>query len=396
MGKSLGVQAANPAPPANIVNASAIAASAGPIRKDGGGPPPGPQKLYFVNAWVDFAIIGGLSIVAFILFRLFGPPERVDSPLAGLIAGWLVLVINNPHFSATNYRLYHSRENIMQYPITALVIPWFILTALFASALLPNLVAPYFVKIYIIWSPYHFSGQTVGITLIYARRAGFRVATWERLGLSAFVFGSYAYITSLRDTFPDGEMFQAVQMPSLGLPTWVPEVFKYIMYAGGALFLGRVIAWCRTNRKILPPIVLLPAVAQYVWFVQGGTWNGFNAFVPGFHSLQYLLIAWSMQLKEKMDQKHIPPSVGYVAEESTRWGILNLIGGWLMFFAFPFVFGMVMGIAPFLAATLTSVAVQMHHFFVDGVIWKLKRKTVSSPLMVNIEDMIHAPTPKAA
>ena len=37
---------------------------------------------------------------------------------------------------------------------------------------------------------------------------------------------------------------------------------------------------------------------------------------------------------------------------------------------------------------VTIIAVQIHHFFVDGVIWKLKRKSVSSPLMVNLHDML--------
>jgi hypothetical protein len=34
-------------------------------------------------------------------------------------------------------------------------------------------------------------------------------------------------------------------------------------------------------------------------------------------------------------------------------------------------------------------AIQIHHFFADGVIWKLKRKTVASPLMINLDDLIH-------
>jgi hypothetical protein len=32
--------------------------------------------------------------------------------------------------------------------------------------------------------------------------------------------------------------------------------------------------------------------------------------------------------------------------------------------------------------------VQIHHFFVDGVIWKLKNKNVAAPLMVNIADLV--------
>ena len=40
-------------------------------------------------------------------------------------------------------------------------------------------------------------------------------------------------------------------------------------------------------------------------------------------------------------------------------------------------------------------AVQIHHFLVDGVIWKLKSPKVSSPLLVNIDDMLR-PAPKPA
>jgi hypothetical protein len=43
------------------------------------------------------------------------------------------------------------------------------------------------------------------------------------------------------------------------------------------------------------------------------------------------------------------------------------------------------------AAFVTGVilsAVQIHHFFVDGVIWKLKSPAVSSPLMVNLNELV--------
>jgi hypothetical protein len=44
---------------------------------------------------------------------------------------------------------------------------------------------------------------------------------------------------------------------------------------------------------------------------------------------------------------------------------------------------------------VTIAVVQIHHFFVDGVIWKLKRKTVSSPLMVNLGDLVGSTRPAA-
>ncbi|MBL8799316.1 MAG: hypothetical protein JNM56_35855 [Planctomycetia bacterium] len=359
-------------------------------------PPARPTSLYFVNAWVDFGVIGGISLLVFAYFYFFTDGKATAA--AAMLSGVLLWIGNHPHFSATNYRLYHSRENIMQYPITALVIPWVILAGMIASFLAPLVVAPYFVKLFLIWSPYHFSGQSVGISLIYARRAGFFVGKLERFALSSFIFGTFLVQTGRAETYTSGNQIYGIQYPGMGIPTWLVDVFEVWMYLAGLLFLVLVARWCGTNRRLLPPIVLLPAATQYVWFVLGSRLEGYQMFVPFFHSFQYLLIAWSMQLKEKMDLQHIEPSSGYVVKESFRWGALNFVGGALLFIVFPYVasyYGSSAGLTVVMASGITIAAVQLHHFFVDGVIWKLKKKSVSSPLMVNLSDMVR-PAPVAA
>jgi hypothetical protein len=310
-------------------------------------------------------------------------------------------VCNWPHFSATNYRLYHSLDNIRQYPLTALAVPPLLVLLAVGAILSPAGVAPYLVKIFFLWSPYHFSGQTLGITLIYARRAGFPVGRWERLGLSSFIYGTFLVLTARSEVLPsagdpnsgDGSYY-GISYPALGVPAWLPGVFQVLMYLGGALFLMLAIRWCRQNRQLLPPIVLVPAAAQFFWFVFNDGWKNFLEFVPFFHCMQYLLIAWSMQLKEKMDQRHITPSTRYVLGETARWYILNFLGGAVLFFFLPRVLAYLAGLGGDFATGVTIAAVQIHHFFVDGVIWKLKRKTVASPLMVNLGDML-GPRPVA-
>jgi hypothetical protein len=355
------------------------------------------QPLYFINGPMDYLLIGGLSVLAYFALYFFHDGQR--SSLVVALAAQLMWVCNWPHFSATSYRLYHSRANIMQYPITALVIPWFILLGLAASILSPTIVAPYFVKLYMIWSPYHFSGQTLGITLIYARRAGFQIGYWQRLGLSVFIFGSFLVSTARAETNLHGSEYYGIQYPGLGIPGWVPSLIEMLMYAGGATFLLLTVRQSIRDNRALPFIILLPALTQYVWFVPGGYLASFNEFVPFFHSMQYMLIAWSVQLKEKMDMQHIPPSARYVRNETIRWYGLNVLGGAALFVVFPWVtaalltqsLGTAQNWSQVLLFTtgLTAVAVQIHHFFVDGVIWKLKRTTVASPLMVNLDEMIH-------
>ncbi|HYF52584.1 MAG TPA: hypothetical protein VEJ63_24470 [Planctomycetota bacterium] len=403
------------------------------------------QPLYFVNAWVDYALIGGGSILIFTLLRQIYTTDR--TPLVTSLGFYLLWIVNWPHFSATSYRLYSSRDNIMQYPLTALVVPWLVLAAVISSIASPEVIAPIFIKFYLVWSPYHFSGQTVGITLIYARRAGFQVGAFERFCLSGFVFGTFLSSTMRGEVEKGNGEYHGIFCPSLCLPEWMWTATQAFMGVFGILFLALAIRWCIQNRRILPPIVLVPALTQLVWFLPDLTYPSFAEFVPFFHSLQYLLIAWAMQLKEKMDREKIEPSSRYVAMETLRWGGLNVAGGILLFYGITVALWLfqrgwngtdaalclsaiaggvlwkslpksIVGWAGLCYAVgvvgwlthhaivsndafwpltfgVVSAGVQVHHFFVDGVIWKLKRKTVASPLMVNIDEMLHA-RPSAA
>lgn len=360
--------------------------------------------LYFVNAPVDYFIIGFGSILTYLILLLVYQSAPV--PWAIELAWAMQLIINHPHFAATNYRLYHNRENIMQYPITALVIPWLILAVMIASFLSPNFIAVIFIKVFLYWSPYHFSGQTLGITLIYARRAGFFVGKWERFTLSNTIYSSFLFMTARGDMITAAADLVLpttydVEMYRLGLPTWVPWLILGWLVINALGFTYFVVKWSIAQKRMLPPIVLLPLITQLVWFIPGSWCPSFYLFVPMFHSLQYLLIAWSLQLKEKMDTQKITPSVSYVVQETGRWGVINLLLGGFLFFLIPKSLYFLLSEQYTLPFTYTFVngiivaGVQVHHFFVDGVIWKLKKKTVASPLMVNIDDLIHAPAQPA-
>ncbi|HEX3087299.1 MAG TPA: hypothetical protein VHQ23_01500, partial [Ilumatobacteraceae bacterium] len=124
----------------------------------------GSPERYFVNGPVDALLIGGASLLLYGIFRL--RPELAASPSVASLAATLVWVCNYPHFASTNYRLYHSRSSIAQYPLTSIVTPLVMLAAVIGCYLSPTAIAPLFVKLYLLWAPYHFSGQTLGITMV--------------------------------------------------------------------------------------------------------------------------------------------------------------------------------------------------------------------------------------
>lgn len=339
-------------------------------------------RLYFVNAWVDFLVIGGFSALLFAAFL----PLRGKLALPYLLqtAAFLWWLGNWPHFAATSWRLYHTKENYSQYPGTAFVIPVILIVLVAASLMSPQVIAPYFVKLMLIWSPYHYSGQTVGITLIYARRAGLTVGWMERWALNGFVYGTYFFSTlSAEVGDPKVLHYHGIMYKTLGLPPILTQIALAGMVLSAAALAICLVRRCLIGRKMLPPIILLPALAQFLWFILGPKIPSFRVFVPFFHSTQYLLIAWVMQLKEVMDAKKASPSKSFVFRESGRWFAGNFALGAALFWALPHLFA-----APGWPIDITRpvifAAIQIHHFFVDGVIWKLKNPKVASPLMVNI------------
>ncbi len=140
----------------------------------------------------------------------------------------------------------------------------------------------------------------------------------------------------------------------------------------------RLVPW------VLVAIVLVPAAAQVVWFVYGFNVPSFYEFVPAFHGLQYLLVAWTMHARETSELGE-PGGLGRI---TAQWAAGNVVVGALLFWGIPQLFSGMPAEGLQFSMPVVISAVQIHHFFVDGVIWKLRRKSVSSPLMAGFDELV--------
>jgi hypothetical protein len=339
---------------------------------------PAPKQVYLVHPLIDLICMGGLSMVL-LAFLAMSDNQAYTSSMVTL-SGVLVWAINWPHFSATSHRLYSVAENRRQYPLTTYLIPVLVLLGIFGSFMEPVLFAPLFVKIHLIWSSYHFSGQTAGLTLVYSSRAGILMKPWERLLFTVFIFGTFltSAVGGERST---GQNYYGISLPGFGLPGWVHEAGMFILWGVGLGIIALYIGWALRARRLPPVILLVPAIAQYCWFIQGSGIQSFTTFVPLFHSLQYLLIAWFIYIKESADSRATEVSCRFVRWASFRWALVNFVGGMGLFYFLPMFFSKAFGQPIQFATGVTLAAVQIHHFFVDGVIWKLKNSHNRRPLM---------------
>lgn len=327
-----------------------------------------------MNLWIDALFLGVASILCFAFYRYLAPGYSTlqVSNSAIFLASALGWFGSWPHFSATIWRLYESEKTRQAYFLSATLIPALVLFATAACFYYPVSFAPYFLKLFILWSPYHFSSQTFGLTLVYSRRAGLTVSKLTRRALAVFFVSSFLVQYTQAEISLKTAFMYAISYPQFPLPSITPLACQIIMYAALAVLAVEFIPQFRA-RKSVPWIVVLPLFTQYLWFVHGSYDISFQLLLPLFHGIQYLLIAWSLEMHRAKQ-----PLRG-----SLLWFGANFACGALLFFGVPRLLAFAGWDLQF-STLIILAAVSIHHYFIDGVIWKLHRAESRSPLFRNV------------
>ncbi len=125
-----------------------------------------------------------------------------------------------------------------------------------------------------------------------------------------------------------------------------------------------------TSGRIVPLAIIVPVAAQFVWFAATPA-GDFFYLVPFFHSVQYLLMAWAVQRTERSPQRSWL--------ELGRWFVINVALGVALFWVLPRI-GAGFGRSLAFSTAIVFAGIQLHHFFVDGVIWRLRNVSVERAL----------------
>jgi tetratricopeptide (TPR) repeat protein len=357
---------------------------------------PTTQSPWIYNPWLDLTVGCGAWSAPLLLLSYF---SLASNARAWSIAFYvLALFFNYPHYMATIYRAYHRNEDFQKYRIftvhtTALIV----LTLLLSHYWLRLL--PWIFTIYLTWSPWHYSGQNYGLFMMFARRAGADPDKSTRRALYGAFVVSYLILFLGFHTGPSTDPL----FLSLGIPTvvsrWEQIVLcvAFVALSGyGLRNLARATGW----RKLIPSLTLFSS--QVLWFLLPAAislikgleipQNRYSSGVLAvMHSAQYLWITSYYARREAAGEAPTEP-VGGIVRRRRSWrplgyfGVLVLggialfvPGPWLASRAFHFDFT-----ASFLIFT---ALVNIHHFILDGAIWKLRDGKIAS-LLLNSRDRI--------
>lgn len=334
---------------------------------------------------VDLLILGGVSILCFGLCQAidFVTPYFKLNNLGIQIVFFLSLLINQPHYSATYYRVYRSWAETKRYAVVAIWLPLLLAGTAVASFLAPDTVAGWFCKAYFLTVSYHYAGQTYGIALIFAHKAGITVNRLVKVSLGLPVYSSAALYLVGDEVITGRRYFMNVQLPIIGFPLWMYLLALFFLVLGVGAYIAMSFYLASQNKK-LPLIAHIVVLTQLLWFTLGMRLELFTALVPMFHCLQYLLITTYFRFQELVKAGQMPAMPGlsfFKSGQFWRYYTMLIVLGLLFFNGVPNLLTFLKaGSADFAYAVVYSF-VNLHHFLLDGEIWKLRKPDIGKALL---------------
>lgn len=341
--------------------------------------PSPPQSPWIYRPWIDLTVGCGAWSAPLLLagFYFANSHQR----------GWsvafyfLALLSNYPHFMATVYRAYHTRDEFEKYRIyTVQVALLLVATGIVTHLWYPLL--PWIFTLYICWSPWHYTGQNFGLLMMFARRAGVAPTPAERRALRLSFVASYVLLMLSFHTASSGDPL----ILSLGLDakfTLPARAALALFFVGASGWALRSLTRRSTFRCVLPVITL--TLTQFLWFLlpavielASGREVPQTRYSSGLlavlHSTQYLWITSYYQKKEAR-------AAGDTHWSYSRYLVTLIAGGIALFIPGPWIVSRVFH-ADFAASFLTFTAlVNIHHFILDGAIWKLRDSRIAAVLL---------------
>ena len=354
---------------------------------------PSTRSIWIDRPWIDLLIgCGGwsLPLLAFSYAVVDGDVPRWSAVFYGL-----ALICNYPHYMATIHRAYVRDDRGAHRLYTHWLTAGLLALGVAAHAWFP--LVPWLFTAYVMWSPWHYTGQNFGVLMMFLRRAGVDVSAEERRRLHLAFLASFVMLLAAFNTGASADPL----VLSLGLPAASARIIEagagLTFLAGGlAAFvpLARRAPW----RALLAPLTLYST--QALWFVLPVAVNGLasidtpqtrysSGMLAVMHSAQYL---WITRYFAKRDAEQAARAGGW---RPWRYAITLVAGGAALFLPVPWLASYGWHVDFTASIFIVAAIVNLHHFMIDGVVWKLRNPRVGR-VLVQADGRAAASAPAAA
>lgn len=337
-----------------------------------------PPRAAIISPLVDALCTGGLSLLVLVPLLVAGRTDLLL--LSAGVQAWLGALVNMPHFLASYRMVYRTRASIRAHPWAAVYVPSILLSCCIAAVVASQWTDAPITALLTISSTYlawHYTGQAWGMTATFTYLAGASFNPLER----RMVRGSLYILMA----------WHMVWYWHLGYYDYVdltPVYHALSLLTAVALAMGLTgfsSHRARTGR-FAPLRAWIPWVAIFVWYAAMARVGLPALFIVQIaHALQYLI--FPLRVEVNRTQRGTPAGTppGVVAVYLAAYLVALLAGSILASIVLPL--GAMAVVTDWLgsrpgqvAGFAISVFFNIHHYFTDGVVWKLRNPAVREDL----------------
>jgi Flp pilus assembly protein TadD len=359
------------------------------------------RQGWLFGSGTDLLLGCGLGSMAIMLVQVGLGEQQLSRWVPGAL---LVLLFSLPHYGATLIRVYEDPADRRKYRVFSVAATLLVFGA-FVASLYGQLFGSLLLTVYLTWSPWHYTGQNYGISLMLAGRRGVAFSSATKRWLHASFVSSYLLtFFAIHSAQPDGHYApvsygdSVFKLLPIGIPhEWVGVAIVLLGVAYAVSTLLGVVGLVRGGRfrAALPSLVLM--ATQALWFsVPVGVryWElagegsiflsvytayGF-LWIAAYHAIQYL---WITTYYGTESEKAVAEQPSASRRRLLFLGKAALMGYavWTLP-ALLFAPG-ALGRLPHESglALMVAAAVNLHHFILDGAVWKLRDGRVARVLL---------------
>ncbi len=332
-----------------------------------------------ISPVVDLLSVGGLSLLFLVPLLLSG---RTDLVLIGVGAqAWIATAINMPHFMASYRLVYGSRRMIMAHKWASMYVPSILLLYIMAAiweAQYSQLMVIVLITVASVYLAWHYTGQVWGMMASFAFLDGRAFSATERRLIR----------TSLRILLTwHLAWFLYTQLRDPSRVEWIYRVASgatVIAFLMGAVGLFRMRQ--RTGR--MPPRLAVVAwLALFIWYAAMARDPKALFWVQIAHAIQYLAFPVRMELNHSAMEKNASPTrtILHMVLYAVALLLVSVLVAQVVPMSLMGVIGDAFGEAPGRAAPiLILMFVNIHHYFTDGVLWKISNPMVRQQLFAHV------------
>jgi hypothetical protein len=325
-----------------------------------------------IHPHFDVLLLGGASLICSILFYVSG----LQNETLGPYFIYALLLFSYPHFMASMKVFYFQPGVLRQHPFIGIWIPLAMILFFFGIAYTGSsraLMASAQVAVLLLY--WHFLKQSYGVSLWLSANSPKKMLETKKklLLIGCLFFGAYGYLGSQQQG-GNSRVFRT-DVPSFHLQHWAITLFGVLSY----VVMGAFVIWSirdllkdRENADFQWP-GFIPLAAMITWFEPHFNQSPVTYLLPIFHAMQYMPFPVRGTLNENPGPKSTLRFALYLVG-------LVLVGG-LLFEALPYAGAhLFTSTDPKFIFGGISLFINLHHYFIDSVIWRFRNPAVMKRL----------------